>query len=50
MYGKESKVFHDQKKILKDVPNPLQEVIKPEFINWEEISDIKKTVDKIIKI
>ncbi len=24
MHGKESKVFHDQEKILKDIPNPLQ--------------------------
>ena len=24
MHGKESKVFHDQETILKDVPNPLQ--------------------------
>ena len=24
MHGKESKVFHDQETILKDIPNPLQ--------------------------
>lgn len=44
MHGKESKVFHDQETILKDIPNPLQ------VIRYHSLSAKSDILPQVLKI